>query len=73
VPGRFTLENWENMNNSERIALCQTMARTAMRLADATPFNVSEALLSLAETWSRLATEITRSSLEPPTPEPVPG
>jgi len=73
VPGRFTFENWDNMNNSERIELCQTMARTAIRLANATPFNVSDAFLRLAETWSRLATEITRSSLEPPTPEPVPG
>jgi hypothetical protein len=75
VPNRFTAENWENLDNSGRIALCHTMGRTAMKLAKTSPFNISEAFMLLAESWSRVGTEITRASLPPPDrdPEPLAG
>ena len=66
MPARFTPENWESMDNTARIALCHTMAVTALKLAKTSRFNVSDAFLRLAEDWSLLATEITRSSVEPP-------
>jgi hypothetical protein len=73
VPAQFTPENWQYMDSAEQIRLCRRMTLTSMRLAETSPFNVSEALLRLAEDWSQLASEITRVSLVPPArnPEPV--
>jgi hypothetical protein len=75
MPSSFTPENWEHMDNSTRIVFCHLMARTAMKLAKTSPYGVSEAFLRLGESWSRLASEVTRASLEPPNrvPEPMPG
>ena len=69
----FTAENWAEMDDPGRIVFCHIMARTAIKLAKNASFNVSEAFLELAESWSALASEITRSALEPPNriPEPL--
>ena len=75
MPNPFTAENWDYMDNSTRIVFCHLMARTAIKLAKTSPFSVSEAFLRLAESWSRLGSEVTRASLEPPQrlPEAVPS
>jgi len=71
--GSFTPEDWQFMDSATRIRLCHKMTMAAMKLANTSSFNVSEEFLRLAEDWSQLATEITRSSLGPPNraPEPV--
>jgi hypothetical protein len=63
------------MDDPGRVVFCHMMARTAMKLAQTSPFNVSEGFLRLAESWSRLGSEITRASLEPPNrvPQALPG
>ena len=63
--GSFTPENWQYMDSAAQIVFCHKMAVTAIKLAKTSPFNVSDALLRLAEDWSQLASEITRTSVEP--------
>ena len=65
MPSRIFIEIWGSMNRSEQIALCRTMAGTAIKIAELSPYNVADAFLRLAESWSTLATEITHSTLDP--------
>ena len=66
MPGRFIPEKWQYLDSAAQVRLCHEMTVTAMKLAETSSFNVSEAFLRLAEDWSQLATEITRSSVDPP-------
>jgi hypothetical protein len=70
MPARFTLENWQHMDSAAQVRLCHNMTVTSMKLAETSPFNVAGAFFHLAEGWSQLATEITRSSVEPPNRAP---
>jgi hypothetical protein len=54
----FTVDRWEGMTISQRIALCTGMAREAQKLAEKRPPYQAECYLALAEHWLRVAVEL---------------
>ena len=56
VPDDFSLDEFDRMSHSERIALCRQRASQARE--DAAQSKHREALLRLAEDWDNLADEM---------------
>ena len=59
---QIAVELWERMSDPERILFCKLMTQTAVSLANNSAPNLAEAFLQLAQTWSLVATAVSRES-----------
>ena len=59
---QVVVDLWERMNDSERILICKLMTGTAIKLAQTSAPDLSEAFLELARAWSFLANQISHET-----------